>query len=128
MARLHVPWREGVRPVLRNKIAYRLRELRKAKKLSQQQLAEKAGLSYQYLGNLERSEASATLDSLEKLMKALSCTPGELLAAEEVLGMKEVHELLAEVPEKARVHLLSAMRHVILAVREAAREAPGKKR
>lgn len=114
--------------MLRNKIAYRLRELRKAKKLSQQKLAERAGISYQYLGNLERSEASATLDSLEKLVRALGCTPGELLAADEVLGMKEVHELLADVPEKARVHLLSAMRHVILAVNEASRERGGGKR
>lgn len=114
--------------MLRNKVAYRLRELRKARRLSQQKLAEKAGLSYQYLGNLERSEASATLDSLERLIKALGCTPGELLASDEVLGMREVHELLEDVPERARVHLLSAMRHVILAVREAGRESSGRRK
>ena len=114
--------------MLRKKIAYRLRELRKAQKLSQQGLAEKAGLSWQYLGNLERSESAATLDSLEKLIKALGCTPGELLASDEVLGMREVHDLLQDVPEKSRMHLLSAMRHVILAVREASRETPDRRR
>lgn len=108
--------------MLAKRVAYRLRELRKAKKMSQMQLAERAGISYQYLGNLERSESDATLGSLEKLIAALGVTPGELLAADELVETREVKELLADVPTRAQTHILSAMRHVILAVREAARE------
>lgn len=113
--------------VLRKKIGQRVRDLRKARKVSQQALAEKAGMSWQYLGNVERAEASPTLDVIEKLIKALGCSPGELLAADEIVETREVQELLADVPEKAKTHILSAMRHVILAVREAARETGNKR-
>lgn len=114
--------------MLRNKIAYRLRDLRKARKLSQTELAERAGISYQYLGNLERSESDATLGSMEKLIEALGVTPGELLAADEVLGMRQVHDIIADIPGPARIHLLSAMQHMALAIREVSKITPTRRR
>ena len=114
--------------MLRKTVGYRIRELRKAQKLSQQQLAERADLSWQYLGNVERGESSATLDSIERLVKALGTTPGLVLAADEIEAAREIHELIADIPPKARVHILGAMRHVILAVREAGRETSGRRR
>jgi transcriptional regulator with XRE-family HTH domain len=114
--------------VLRKTVGYRIRELRKAQKLSQQKLAERCDISWQYLGNIERGEAAATIDALEKLIKALGSTPGQVLAADEIENAREIHELIADVPPKARVHILGAMRHVILAVREAARESSGRRR
>jgi HTH-type transcriptional repressor of puuD len=61
------------------KFAKRIKDLRKSHKISQEQLAEKAGLSPTYIGNIERSEQNPTLTSLEKIAKAFSISPGELL-------------------------------------------------
>ena len=54
------------------KFAKRLRELRKMKGLTQEALAEKAGLEYKYIQMLEgKTPPSATLRTLDKLAKAL---------------------------------------------------------
>lgn len=40
--------------------------------LSQEQLAERAGLSAKYLGRIERGEVNASLDTLERVVSALA--------------------------------------------------------
>jgi transcriptional regulator with XRE-family HTH domain len=57
----------------------RLRELRLDQKLSQEKLAEIAGLHRNYVGILERGEQSATLDAICKLAAALKIRPATLL-------------------------------------------------
>jgi transcriptional regulator with XRE-family HTH domain len=63
-----------------HKFAQRIRELRKLKKMSQEQLAEKANLHPTFVGNLERAEKNPTLTSLVKIAKALDISLSELLA------------------------------------------------
>ena len=53
------------------KIGKNIRTLRKNKKLSQEQLAERCNLHRRYIGALERDEKSPTIDTLEKIVKAL---------------------------------------------------------
>jgi len=48
-----------------------LKARRLAKKLSQEDLAEKAGISVSYVSMLERGQRSPPLDTLESLAKAL---------------------------------------------------------
>ncbi|MFC4596860.1 helix-turn-helix domain-containing protein [Cohnella hongkongensis] len=48
-----------------------IRTLRKERGLSQEQLALKAGMNTSYIGQVERGEKSATIDSLDKIAKAL---------------------------------------------------------
>ncbi len=62
------------------KFAKRIRELRKIKKMSQEQLAEKADLHPTFIGNLERAEKNPTLISLEKIARAFNVSLFELLA------------------------------------------------
>lgn len=57
----------------------RLRELRLEQDLSQEKLAEMAGLHRNYVGVLERAEQSATLDAICKLATALKVRPATLL-------------------------------------------------
>lgn len=49
----------------------RVRELRKKKGLSQEALAQKAGLHYTYIGQVERGKKNPSLKSIEKIANAL---------------------------------------------------------
>jgi transcriptional regulator with XRE-family HTH domain len=51
----------------------RLRELRKKKKLTQEELAQASGLDYKYIQRLEgKKPSSPSLNSIEKLAKAFN--------------------------------------------------------
>jgi XRE family transcriptional regulator, regulator of sulfur utilization len=55
----------------------RLRELREARKLSQEKLGVKARLHRNAIGQIERAEIRATIETLEKLAHALGVEPVE---------------------------------------------------
>lgn len=61
-------------------IGERLRFRRLKLKYSQEQLAEKAGLHPTYIGQVERGEKNATLESIEKICIALNYPMDELFA------------------------------------------------
>jgi transcriptional regulator with XRE-family HTH domain len=56
-----------------------IREKRKEKKMSQEDLAFKADLHRTYIGMLERAEKNITLENINKLAKALDLSVSELL-------------------------------------------------
>jgi len=60
----------------------RVREERLKQGLSQEQLAELAGVHRTYIGMIERAEKNITLENIEKLAKALNLKPEELLRSE----------------------------------------------
>jgi len=60
-------------------LASNVRFLRRAKKISQEELAEISGLHRTYVGSLERGERNATLSTLEVLASALKVSVPELL-------------------------------------------------
>jgi transcriptional regulator with XRE-family HTH domain len=49
----------------------KIRELRKAKGWSQEELGEKAGFHFSYIGGLERGERNASLENLAKVAETL---------------------------------------------------------
>ena len=53
-------------------------KLRKEKKLSQEQLANKSGLHRTHIGMIERAERNITLRNIEKLAKGLEVSIDEL--------------------------------------------------
>ncbi len=55
----------------RNTLARILKKNRKDLKLSQEKLAELAGLHRNYIGAVERGEVNIAVDNIEKLAKAL---------------------------------------------------------
>lgn len=57
----------------------KVRELRKEKGLSQEELSFKADLHRTYIGMIERAEKNITLLNIEKIAKALSVEIKELL-------------------------------------------------
>jgi HTH-type transcriptional repressor of puuD len=60
-------------------MAKRLRELRDERGLSQRALAEKAGISREYLSRLETGRQDPTLSTLEKIARALKVTVGVIV-------------------------------------------------
>lgn len=57
----------------------RVRDLRKQNNLSQEELADKAGLHRTYIGMIERAEKNITLINIEKIANALDINIKELL-------------------------------------------------
>ncbi len=55
-----------------------LRKIRVRKGLSQEALAEKTGLSRNYIGNIERGEYSVTVKNTVKIAKAMAIHPSVL--------------------------------------------------
>lgn len=64
-------------------VGNRIRELRKAKGWTQEQLAEAAGLHYSYIGGVERGDRNISLETLEKIMNGLQ------VPAEDIFKFKE---------------------------------------
>ena len=60
-------------------MATNVRRARHAGKMTQEELADRAGLSARYLGSIERAEVSATITVLERLAQALGVDPCELI-------------------------------------------------
>jgi transcriptional regulator with XRE-family HTH domain len=58
-------------------VARNLRRLRQAKELSQEELADRAGINRNYVGMLEREQHAATIDMLEKLAAVLDADPAD---------------------------------------------------
>lgn len=57
----------------------RIKELRKKKNLTQQQLAELVGLDYTHIGRIEKGERTLDVEYLPIFAKALDCEPWEIL-------------------------------------------------
>lgn len=64
---------------LRQRFADNLRKVRIEKGLSQEALADLAGLHRTYIGSVERGERNISIDNIERLAKALDCRVTDLL-------------------------------------------------
>jgi transcriptional regulator with XRE-family HTH domain len=60
----------------------RLRELRRARALTQEELAEKAGVSPSTIVDIERGKHEPQIRTLRKLARALDTTPDKLVLGE----------------------------------------------
>lgn len=82
---------------LRKLFGKRLRSIRLAKEMTQEELAEKAGVHSTYIGIIERGRQSVSLDIIERIAKALDITELELFSfASRKYPAGEKEKLLAE--------------------------------
>ncbi len=104
-------------PRVREALALRVRAVRQQRGWSQERLGEKAGLSGKFLGEVERAKKSISLDSLERLARALDVPLAELVAG---LGVRhpvrseaeQVYAMVRRLPPAK----LRKVRRVVLAL------------
>ena len=60
----------------------RIKEIRKLRKMTQQELADKVGISQAHIARIEKNERGLDIDVLPLFAKALNCEPWELLPKE----------------------------------------------
>lgn len=68
-------------PKERKILALNIRRLRAERGISQERLADLAGLHRTYVGSIERSERNVSIDNIAKLAAALKVEASELLKA-----------------------------------------------
>ena len=66
---------------LKEIMAVNLRRIRHDKQMTQEDLAERAGLSTRYVGAIERADVAASVTVLGQIAEALGVEPGRLLKA-----------------------------------------------
>ena len=64
---------------LKHMLATNLRRLRNTRGWTQEELADRAGLSSRYVGAIERAAVSASVSVIGQLAEALGCDPAELV-------------------------------------------------
>ncbi|MDA8091470.1 MAG: helix-turn-helix transcriptional regulator [Nitrospiraceae bacterium] len=95
---------------IRKKLGEKIRQLRKLRELTQEQLGEKAGISYKFIGEVERGDVNPSLDSLVNISKALRVGVKELFPNENDLITGFSHEELQII--KQAVKLLNSRLNV----------------
>ncbi|MBE1446137.1 helix-turn-helix domain-containing protein [Paenibacillus sp. OAS669] len=85
---------------LRKLIGERIRYIRKLKGLTQEELSEKAQIRYTYLSDVERGDRNASLDSLEKIIRALDIQTSDLFDFSEL----HVDQTNLELKDTLEVH------------------------
>jgi XRE family transcriptional regulator, regulator of sulfur utilization len=63
----------------RKELGRKLLQAREAARLTQVELAKKAGINDNYYARVERAEVSPTLEKFEKIVKALGVKPSKIL-------------------------------------------------
>jgi len=64
---------------LQKAMAINVRRERQAKELTQEELADRAGLSARYLGSIERGTVAASINVLGRIAHALKIDPCDLI-------------------------------------------------
>ncbi|MBH2783125.1 helix-turn-helix domain-containing protein [Serratia marcescens] len=65
--------------ITRRIFAYNIKRLREEQGLSQEALADLAGLHRTYVGSVEREERNISIDNIERIALALNVSPASLL-------------------------------------------------
>ena len=79
---------------VKTKMGRRIRNLRRLKDWTQEELGERASLSGKYIGEIERGVANVTIDAIESIVKALEIDLPDLF---EISHEVDRDHLLAEI-------------------------------
>lgn len=95
-------------------LAVGLKRFRKRLGWTQAELAEKSGLSVQFIAALEQQGRSATLETLDRLGAALDVSAAELLAGDEPRPRRDadIVGLVAGFTDAQREHVVAILREL----------------
>jgi len=97
----------------------RVRAVRKAAKITQEEVAEAAHLNPKYLGQIERGEKRPSFDAILALAKALDVSPAAFFQFErEESDEKTLRRRIEAVLEDANSHQLQQVHKVVKALLE----------
>ncbi|OGK38786.1 transcriptional regulator [Candidatus Roizmanbacteria bacterium RIFCSPHIGHO2_12_FULL_42_10] len=65
---------------IKHKFGEKMRQIRKQKKISQEELAFRAGLHRTYISDVERGFRNISIENIEKLAKALNVNIDKLIS------------------------------------------------
>ena len=100
-------------------IGKRIRELRKARGLTIERLAEIAHIGEKYLGDIERGKENPTVATLEKLARALGLRVHQILNNEHVLaGEKNLRRRIIQILDTCNEGELQLFLKFVIAVKE----------
>jgi transcriptional regulator with XRE-family HTH domain len=91
------------------RFAKRLHELRRARGISQEQLAAAAGLHRTHISLIERSQRSVRIETIERLAHALDVAPAELLTFPPTIAIASESQPISTLlhhPDKAQLDAL----------------------
>jgi len=106
------------RTTLAKRFGARVRAARLARGWSQADLAERIGMSPNYVGIVERAEKIPGLDTVEAVAQSLELSPGELLGEEPVgdAWLKQLLIIAQSVPPARRGTLLTLLAAIAAAL------------
>lgn len=94
----------------------RIQKIRKAKGLSQEELAERVGLSSKYISSIERGNENPTLDTFIKLSSAMDVSIAELFNYSEDTAQSDSRKFLIDVIKKSKNDRIDVVAKVIKAL------------
>ncbi len=104
---------------LSREIGQRIRNYRTQQKLSQEELAEKCALHPTYIGQVERGEKNATIESISKIAGGLCVSLSTLFENIESTAMSdkscaaEAYELIQSLPKISQEKLLLILKTIV---------------
>lgn len=92
-------------------LGQRIRHYRQKLHLTQEQLAERAGVSASFMGHIERGSRAASLETVMQLCAALDVTPNDLLADEALLMGLDLPDLVTVSPKEIVTGVATLLRN-----------------
>lgn len=91
---------------LQQSLGKRIRQIRKERGLTQEDFARRIGIDYKHLGSIERGNENVTIQTIEKICRAIDITPSEIFVFS---SMKRPHRKKATANFDAFAETLRAL-------------------
>lgn len=82
--------------MFKQKFAQKIKEIRKSRKLTQEQLAELVGVDFRYISLIENAKSFPSCELIEKLSSVLNISYKDMFDFEEKLSRKEIENRITE--------------------------------
>lgn len=107
--------------VAQKTIGAQIRRMRKAKGMTQEQLAEKAGVDVTHISHIETGRSIPSLEMIISFINALDCSADELLCVEVVKDVALRNNWLTELVEDCSSLEIKMIADMVISLKESMR-------